>query len=192
MPRDSSGNFTLVAGNPVLANTLIESNWANTTLADLAQAMTESLDRNGKGGMLAPFNFADGTMGAPSITFLSQTNTGIYLAGLNDMRVTVGALDVAKFDGVSNKLQVKVPAGFQNVAHSTADFDAQVVLANANTYLAPVVAEGSELLYGLDGRTAFSAETALKLADTSLQSGDNISELTNNSGYLTVATLPDV
>lgn len=36
MPRDSGGTFTLVSGNPVVSGTLIESNWANTTMPDLA------------------------------------------------------------------------------------------------------------------------------------------------------------
>ena len=36
MPRSPSGDYTLPAGNPVVTGTIIESVWANTTLADLA------------------------------------------------------------------------------------------------------------------------------------------------------------
>lgn len=42
MPRDANGRYTLPEGNPVLANTTIDPDWANTTLHDIAQALTES------------------------------------------------------------------------------------------------------------------------------------------------------
>lgn len=42
MPRDANGRYTLPAGNPVLANTVIDPDWANTTLHDIAQALTDS------------------------------------------------------------------------------------------------------------------------------------------------------
>lgn len=49
MPRDGSGNFNLVSGNPVVPNTIISSNgWANPTLSDLAAALTQSLSRDGQ------------------------------------------------------------------------------------------------------------------------------------------------
>ena len=78
MPRNSSGAYTLVAGNPVVPDTLIQTGWANPTLADVAQALTDSLDRNGRGGMLAPLKFADGTLAAPGISFLSESSTGFF------------------------------------------------------------------------------------------------------------------
>jgi hypothetical protein len=188
MPRDGTGTFSLVAGNPVLPATLIESNWANTTLTDVAQALTDSLSRNGNGGMLVPFKFANGTMGAPSITFTNQQNTGVYWAGISDLRVTVQAQDVSRWTATT--LQVFSTGAFRNVAHSTAAFDAQVVLANSFLYLAPVVAEGTELFFGIDGRTNDTAEAALKLADTALQAGDNVSELANDAGYAVANNIP--
>ena len=65
MPRDANGNYTLPAGNPVVSGSIITSAWANTTMSDVANALTDSLDRYGRGGMLAPFTFSDGTEGAP-------------------------------------------------------------------------------------------------------------------------------
>src|SRR5262245_60091314 len=44
MPRDVNGVYTLPAGNPVQAGTVIDPNWANTTLNDIADALTDSLD----------------------------------------------------------------------------------------------------------------------------------------------------
>lgn len=51
MPRNSQGLYTLPSGNPVAPNTLIESDWANTTMDDIAEALTNSLPRNGSAPM---------------------------------------------------------------------------------------------------------------------------------------------
>lgn len=47
MPRDISGNYTLPAGNPVVTGTTISSTWANSTLSDIAAALTASLSIDG-------------------------------------------------------------------------------------------------------------------------------------------------
>jgi microcystin-dependent protein len=51
MPRNSQGLYTLPAGNPVVPNTLIEANWANPTMDDIAAALTGSLPRDGSAPM---------------------------------------------------------------------------------------------------------------------------------------------
>jgi len=49
MPRNGSGQYALPGGiNPVITQTLITSNWANTTMADLAAALTQSIARDGQ------------------------------------------------------------------------------------------------------------------------------------------------
>jgi hypothetical protein len=48
MSRNGSGTYTLPAGNPVVTNTTISSTWANTTLTDLATAMTGSVAADGQ------------------------------------------------------------------------------------------------------------------------------------------------
>ncbi|GAF72642.1 unnamed protein product, partial [marine sediment metagenome] len=55
MPRDGSGNYTLPSGNPVVSGTLITPSWANPTMSDLGNEMTDSLSRSGKGGMTVAF-----------------------------------------------------------------------------------------------------------------------------------------
>jgi hypothetical protein len=58
MSRDPSGNYSLppvgatgLPINPVQPSTIITTDWARTTLNDLAVAMSDSLSRSGKGGM---------------------------------------------------------------------------------------------------------------------------------------------
>ena len=78
MSRDASGNYTLPVGNPVISGTIIESAWANTTMDDLANSMTDSLDRQGRGGMLAPFRGVNGTAGQPAYSFTQHSQSGWY------------------------------------------------------------------------------------------------------------------
>jgi hypothetical protein len=48
MPRNGSGSYTLPAGNPVTTGTTISSSWANSTLSDIATALTNSLAKDGQ------------------------------------------------------------------------------------------------------------------------------------------------
>lgn len=94
MPRDSNGVYSLPVGNPVATLTVISSNWANTTLSDLSTAMTDSLSRSGEGSMLAGLKLFDGTIGAPGMTWGTETTSGFYRAGAGDFRFAIGGVDV--------------------------------------------------------------------------------------------------
>ena len=48
MPRNGSGAYNLPAGNPVVPSTVIRSDWANTTLNDIAAALSGSLSKDGQ------------------------------------------------------------------------------------------------------------------------------------------------
>jgi hypothetical protein len=97
MPRNSSGVYSLPAGNPVVTNTTISSVWANTTLDDIATAMTDSLSRSGDGGMLAQFLAVAGTVGAPGISFSLDPTAGIYRNASGDLRMAIAGADVMQW-----------------------------------------------------------------------------------------------
>lgn len=78
MPRDSSGTYTLPAGNPTVAFTTITTAWANPTMADIGNELTNSLDRSGRGGMLAPFRIFDGSISQPGLGFLNEVGIGLW------------------------------------------------------------------------------------------------------------------
>lgn len=80
MPRNSSGTYTLPLP-PVVSGETIEADWANDTLADIAQAITDSLDRLGRGGMIGPFSVADGSATSPGLSFTNEPTSGIYRGG---------------------------------------------------------------------------------------------------------------
>lgn len=84
MPRSVTGVYTLPLP-PVVAGTLILAEWANPTLDDLGDTLTDSLDRYGRGAMLAPLRVPSGTVTAPSLSFTSEPSSGLYLKGAGEV-----------------------------------------------------------------------------------------------------------
>lgn len=109
MPRNASGTYTLPSGNPVVAGTTIEASWANTTLSDVANELTNSLSRTGAGGMLAPFRLFDGTLGAPGIAFLNETSSGLYRPSASNVSMSVSGVQAMTWSNAN----VVVPSGIQ-------------------------------------------------------------------------------
>ena len=97
MGRQSDGTYVLPLAD-VNPGETIESNWANTTMNDIKTALTESLDRQGRGGMLAPLRFIDGLVGGPGMSWKDEPTTGFYRVGLGDMRASVLATDVMRWN----------------------------------------------------------------------------------------------
>lgn len=168
MPRDLSGNYVLPTGNPVVGGTIIESDWANPTMADIGNELGDSLSRTGKGGMLAPFRFASGSEGNPSQTFVIDTATGRYLASSQDMRDVVGGVDTVRYrvNGVDMLLDLGV--------NGTATFDGNVILsleptdplhATSKEYVDSLVVDGyipidedSEVIANTEWQDLFAAQ----------------------------------
>lgn len=75
MPRDINGVYTLPAGNPVIPNTIIATNWANTTMDDIAAALTASLSIDGSvttaklaNGAVTTIKIADANVTRPKLS----------------------------------------------------------------------------------------------------------------------------
>lgn len=106
MPRNLSGVYTLPAGNPVVPGTTIDANWANSTLQDISNELTNSLSRTGAGGMLAPFRIDDGNVTGPGLAFLTETNTGYYRVGAGSTAFSVLGVSTLQI----NTTSVTVPS----------------------------------------------------------------------------------
>jgi hypothetical protein len=59
MSRNGSGTYSLPAGNPVVGGTTITASWANTTLNDVASALTGSLAADGQTPASGNLNMAN-------------------------------------------------------------------------------------------------------------------------------------
>jgi hypothetical protein len=91
MPRNGTGTYSLPVGNPVSAGTVISETWANTTLADLATAVTQSLAADGQTVLTADLGMsnnkltalADGTAVTHAATLGQvQKNTACVLSAV--------------------------------------------------------------------------------------------------------------
>lgn len=134
MPRNSSGTYSLYTpGNPVVTNTVISSTWANNTLADLASAITDSLSRTGDGGMQAPLELDNGAVGAPALTWASETTSGLYRASAGNFRFSVSAADALTVTG-SGLVVGAATGGGQGAGtiNAVAFYDDGVLIAGAN------------------------------------------------------------
>jgi hypothetical protein len=59
MSRNGSGTYNLPAGNPVVTGTTITSTWANSTLSDIASALTGSVAADGQTPMTGALNMTN-------------------------------------------------------------------------------------------------------------------------------------
>ena len=62
MSRNGSGTFNLTAGNPVVTGTTISSTWANNTLSDIANGLTQSISADGQTPITGPLIGSSGTV----------------------------------------------------------------------------------------------------------------------------------
>lgn len=99
--RNSSGTYTLPAGNPVVTGTIIASQWANLTMSDIATELSNSLDRQGRGAMLAELQLFSGSAAAPGIGWSAELGTGFYRGSTNDISVTDRGTQWAEFNPVN-------------------------------------------------------------------------------------------
>ncbi len=134
MPRDSNGAYSLPTGNPVTTLTVISSTWANTTLSDISTALTESLDRSGQGAMLAGLKLFDGIIGAPGLTWGTETNSGLFRNAAGDFRYSISATELLQL--TSNLLRISGSAPI--IRWNESD-------AAANNRLWDVIASGEDM-----------------------------------------------
>jgi hypothetical protein len=80
MSRNGSGTYNLPAGNPVVTGTTISSTWANTTLNDIANALTGSVAADGQTAMTGNLQMGTNNIAnAGTITGTTITaTTGIF------------------------------------------------------------------------------------------------------------------
>jgi hypothetical protein len=185
MPRNGSGTYTLPSGNPVVAGTTIEATWANTTLNDVANEMTGSLSRAGSGGMTGPLRLDAGTAAVPALAWSTETTTGLYRAGTNDVRLAVATSDVMRWQaagvsvtgtlGVSAAVTLSTTLAVTGAAtlSSTLAVTGTTTLTGAATLTAnPTLSAGTAngVLF-LDGSKVASSGSALTFDGTNLGVG---------------------
>jgi hypothetical protein len=113
MSRNGAGTYSLPAGNPVVPATVISTTWANTTLSDIATALTGSVAADGQTPMSGNL-----TMGNNKVTGLANGTTATdavaYGQFINPTFTTLTVSGTSTFNGTANFLttdDVKIPVG---------------------------------------------------------------------------------
>jgi len=99
MARNGSGSFSLTAGNPVTTGTSISSTWANSTLSDIASALTQSVSKDGQTTMTGNL-----PMGNNKVTGLASPVALTDAMNNTFLQEGTGAVDIA----VHSKLKESV------------------------------------------------------------------------------------
>ena len=139
MPRNSSGVYTLPSGNPVVPGTTIDAAWANDTMEDMANELTNSLSRTGAGGMLAPFRIADGLVTGPGLSYLNETNTGLYRSGAGSTWMAVLGVNTVQFSTVG----LTIPFGKALTAQGTASVTGTLSVTGGTTLASSLAVGGA-------------------------------------------------
>jgi hypothetical protein len=98
MPRNGSGTYILPAGNPVVPGTVIQTAWANSTMSDIAAALTASLTADGQTSPVANL-----PMGGFKFT-------GVAPATSNDEFATAGQVQHQSFNVITGAAMAVVNA----------------------------------------------------------------------------------
>jgi len=140
MSRNGSGTYTIP--NTFLAGQTITASSHNANWSDMGAEMTNSVAADGQTTMTGPLKAATGTATAPSITFGGDTNTGIYRSAADEVSISVGGTQVAKFNssgldiltGLIRQSGLRIlPVGLGPLPWSGFNPPSQWVLANGQT-----------------------------------------------------------
>lgn len=97
MSRNGSGTYSLPSGNPVVSGTTITTTWANTTLNDMANALTGSLASDGQTPLTGSLN-----AGGNQITNAGDPTTAQAVATKNYVDVAVSGLGTTYLTKANN------------------------------------------------------------------------------------------
>jgi microcystin-dependent protein len=116
MSRNGSGTYAVP--NTMVAGEVITAAGHNENYSDLGSEITNSVAADGQTTMTGPLKASSGAVGTPGITFSSDTDSGLYRIGANNIGVAVNGakvLDVATtgltVTGIVNGTTIK-QAGF--------------------------------------------------------------------------------
>ena len=186
MSYNGSGTFVINStGQPVVTGTVISSSTFNSLTADLGTGLSTAITKDGQTTTTAkiPFaqglsaavasNFAAGTVGAPSIYLSTDTTTGLYRIGANNVGFAVSGtklLDLSSaLMGITGALTVSTTLGVTGAITSSQSITSATTIistiGNSGTafsatsattgYIRGTIANTSgDINYGVEGATA--------------------------------------
>lgn len=112
MPSDANGVFTLVPGYLAITGQTIQASQHNPPLEDIASSMTQRVMATGATPFTGPLKAADGSAGAPSISFNSAAGLGFYKTAGGGIGVAGSMFGLTPIGGIIDFAGTAVPAGW--------------------------------------------------------------------------------
>jgi hypothetical protein len=141
MPRNSAGSMTWpqAAARPVISGTVASSVAQNAIEDDIRNELEASLNRDGKGSMRAPLRVPDGTNAAPTVAFISDNDSGMFLDATNVPAMAAGGGKRQEWTTTGSK----ITGTFEATGNTTVGGTLDVNGATLNLGAATVTDDGS-------------------------------------------------
>ena len=169
-PKPAAGGVTSITGT---ANEITVTGTTTPTLS-LPSALTFTAKTITGGTFASPTlttpTIGDGTEAAPSLSFTSDTDTGVYRPAANTVGIVGGGNDVVRLTGIASAtdyLEVKNGIGVGSPLHVLAEGAS----ANIGVHLQPkgsglfTISDGTDFNKGIRFRSSSSAASAVTLID---------------------------
>lgn len=164
MSRNGNGTYVLPAGNPVVTGTIITSTWANTTMQDIATALTGSVASDGQtvitGNIQMGNNritgLADGIAPTDASTVGQTTNANITSGNING--AVIGNTNPQ--NGTFTNLVATVSATVPTLA--TSDNSTK---AASTAYVKSLIASAENVVNSFNGRKGVVTLTSTDVTD---------------------------
>lgn len=172
MARNSSGIYEL-PNPPAVPNTVISAtNW-NSTLNDIANALTESLPVDGSRGMVGSFKLSDGTSSNPAFSFSSESASGLFKPSTNVIALSIAGSERLRVHNDSVIIGSTTNSGEKLQVNGTSKFTGNSSFTNIST--TDLTVSGSvSFPSGFDAGTGISSAGILFLSGDLLAVGNVI------------------
>ncbi len=181
MARNGSGTYSLPAGNPVVTGTTISSTTHNSTLTDIATALTGSVAVDGQAAMTGNLQMgsnkitglAAGTVSTDAVRYSQLPGAVSQINGLRGTQNT--GTPLTKYDLAADSIQLTDTSGFAVIQTNVAAITCDLGLAGT-------------IINGRDQAGAFTASSWVHLYF--IWNGATLATLASASAPPTAPTLP--
>ena len=191
-PKPAAGDVTSITGT---ANEITVTGTTTPTLS-LPSALTFTAKTITGGTFASPTlttpTIGDGTEAAPSLSFTSDTNTGVYRPAADTVGIVGGGNDVVRLTGIASAtdyLEIKNGIGVGSPLHVLAEGAS----ANIGVHLQPkgsglfTISDGTDFNKGIRFRSSSSAASAITLLDA-VSSAGRVITLPDATGTLALVS----
>jgi hypothetical protein len=165
MSRNGSGTYSVP--NTFVSGTVITAADHNENWSDIVAEMTNSVAADGQTTMTGPLKLQNGSVGAPSITFASDTDSGVYRIGADNVGIAAGGVKIVDIN--ADRMATAASGSFAGTLSATGNFAINsdkftVTASSGNTQVGGTFAVTGNST--LSGTMTVSGATTLQSATT--------------------------